>query len=253
MDMAEHWIMATTIMPTDPTVSSANLYRLLAWLSPAFPVGAYTYSHGLEWVIEEGEVTDPESLQLWLQDILMHGAGRSDAILLAQTMTAAESGKQGELEALRDLGLALQPSAERLLESEAQGGAFLRTVKAAWQPTGERPAACLFRDLTEKMEMKKWPYPIAVGLTAAAASIPVEATLVSYLHAFSANIISAAVRAVPLGQTDGQHVLASLETLCSNLAAEAKSASLDDIGSACFLADIASMKHETQYTRLFRS
>ncbi len=251
--MDEHWITATITMPTDQAVSSANLYRLLAWLSPAFPVGAYTYSHGLEWVIEQGTVTDTGSLHLWLRDVLLHGAGRSDAILLAKTMAAAEGGDQEDVKNLRELGLALQPTKERLLESEAQGNAFLRTVRAVWQPPDDKPAARMFRSLADELETEQWPYPVAVGLTAAAASIPVEAILVGYLHAFSANIISAAIRAVPLGQTDGQHVLARLESLCSEIAAETKTATLEDIGSACFLADIASMKHETQYTRLFRS
>ncbi|MEP3276442.1 MAG: urease accessory protein UreF [Stappiaceae bacterium] len=251
--MEEHRGMTIITMPTDSTISLSNLYRLLAWLSPSFPVGAYTYSHGLEWVIEEGQIDSPESLYLWLKDILLHGAGRSDAILLAHTMYACEKGDEAEFDALKALGLALQPSKERLLESEAQGSAFMRTVSAAWQPADETPAARLFKIRTQESMTGQWPYPVAVGLTAAAAAIPADAVLAGYLHAFAANIISAAVRAVPLGQTDGQHILAQLEPICSTLASEAPSVPLDEIGSACFLADIASMKHETQYTRLFRS
>lgn len=246
-------IITDTAMTTDP-VSQAALYRLLAFLSPAFPVGAFTYSHGLEQVIEDGDVRDAASLRAWLEDILQHGAGRSDAILLKETMLAAECGDEASLRDLIDLGLALQPSKERHLESSAQGTAFVKAVREAWMPAEENPAAGVFSTLAlPEAAVEVWPYPVAVGLTAAAWKLPVEATLMSFLHAFGANIISAAVRAVPLGQSDGQRVLAALEPVISKVTSEALDASCEDLGTSTFLADIASMAHETQYTRLFRS
>lgn len=248
-----------TIMDTRMTtdaVSSAALYRLLAFLSPAFPIGAYTYSHGLEQVIEEEEVTDARSLKIWLEDVLRFGAGRSDIILAKETMLAAARGDEAAVRDLIDLGLALQPSRERHLETSAQGTAFIDAVVKAWSPEGDSSAARVFANLTDISSQnapKSWPYPVAVGLTAAAWNLPTDATATGLLHAFSANIISAAVRAVPLGQSDGQRVLAALEETIAEVTREALDAGLDELGTCSFLADIASMAHETKYSRLFRS
>ncbi|WP_366142384.1 urease accessory protein UreF [uncultured Roseibium sp.] len=249
-------VMSTTITPTNTHMTEAvtlpALYRLLAFLSPSFPVGAFTYSHGLEQVIEDGTVKTAEDLLSWLEDVLRHGAGRSDAILLKKSYEAALMGDDSTLTELQDLALALQPSKERHLETSAQGTAFLVAVRQSWRPDGRSPAADLFNQRAEDSN-QSWPYPVALGLAAAAHEIPDEAALVAYLHAFAGNIVSAAIRAVPLGQSNGQSVLASLEPTVFAVAAMANSASLEDIGSSTFLADIASMAHETQYSRLFRS
>lgn len=249
-------VTATTIMPTNTLMTEAvtlpALYRLLAFLSPSFPVGAFTYSHGLEQAIEDGTVKTAEDLSRWLEDILRHGAGRSDAILLKASYDAAIRGDEGSVAELQELALALQPSKERHLETSAQGTAFLAAVRQSWRPDSSSPAADLFRRRAEDTG-QSWPYPVALGLVAAAHEIPEDAALVAYLHAFAGNIVSAAIRAVPLGQSNGQTVLASLEPIIFEVAAVAKQASLEDIGSSTFLADIASMAHETQYSRLFRS
>lgn len=236
---------------TEP-VSLQALYRLMAFLSPAFPIGAFTYSHGLEQVIEAGGVSDARELDIWLRDILCHGAGRSDAILLRETYRAAKAGKAQEVQDLRDLGLALQPSKERHLETSAQGTAFVGAVLKSWLSEDETPAAGLLR-LLGAAGSDPWPYPVAVGLACAAHDIPEEAALTAFLHAFSANIVSVAVRAVPLGQSDGQKVLAGLEPVIFDIADRTREAGLDSLGTSVFLADIASMAHETQYSRLFRS
>jgi urease accessory protein len=248
--------MVIAILMTTESVSLASLYRLLAFLSPAFPVGAFTYSHGLEQVIEEGDVSDAASLEAWLLDVLKYGAGRSDAILLKETMSAAQQGDETAVRGLIDLGLALQPSKERHLETSAQGSAFIDAVLKAWAPETDGKAAGLFARLTDPSSAarpKLWPYPVAVGLVAAAWEIPVEATMTGFLHAFMANVISAAVRAVPLGQSDGQRVLARLEPAVAGITEDAFRSGLDDLGTSTFLGDIASMAHETKYSRLFRS
>ena len=239
-----------TIM-TDP-VSLPALYRLLAFLSPAFPIGAFTYSHGLEQVIELGGVTSAEDLQGWLADILQFGAGRSDAILLKETFRAAHTGDDNAVQELHELALALQPSRERHLETSAQGTAFVGAVAKSWPPDASTEAGKLFHRLSET-NLEPWPYPVALGLVCASHGIPEDAAITSYLHAFAANIISAAVRAVPLGQSDGQKVLAALEPMIFDVSKSAKDSGLDDLGTSTFLADIASMAHETQYSRLFRS
>lgn len=243
-------------MTTNAALSPDALHALLAWMSPAFPVGAYTYSHGLEWAVEDGTVTDATSLTAWLADVLHHGAGRSDAILLARAMDAATAGDKRAFLDLLQLSLALQPSAERFLEASAQGGAFIAAVRDAWQPANGSAAAHLFRDLTdgpEAIARGGWSYPLAVALAASAHAMPAAPMVGAYLHAFTANLVSAAVRAVPLGQTDGQRVIQALGPAIAALAGDALDSGLDDIGGCAFLADIASMNHETQYTRLFRS
>lgn len=236
---------------TDPVTLPA-LYRLLAFLSPAFPIGAFTYSHGLEQVIDAGGVTDPAELSAWLEDILRYGAGRSDAILMKETRRAALLSDKDRLEELRDLGLALQPTKERHLETSAQGTAFFEQAAKSWMPDNDTPAGELFRLMAEQ-KIDPWPYPVALGLVSAAHAIPEQAAVTAYLHAFAANLISVAVRAVPLGQSDGQKVLAGLEQVIFDVAGQAAASGLDGLGTSTFLADIASMAHETQYSRLFRS
>ncbi|WP_420412972.1 urease accessory protein UreF [Roseibium sp.] len=238
------------------SMSQSALYRLLTFLSPAFPIGAFTYSHGLEQVIDAGGVTSSAELQAWVEDVLKFGAGRSDAILMSETYRAAQAGDGAKVRELAELGLALQPSKERHLETSAQGTAFMETVLASWLPVTESPAAGVFAELTDPetgTALKDWPYPVALGLVSAAHDLPEAAALSAFLHAFSANLISVAVRAVPLGQNDGQRVLAALEPVIFQVTEEALEAGLDDLGTSTFLADIASMAHETQYSRLFRS
>ncbi|MCK7614465.1 urease accessory protein UreF [Roseibium sp. CAU 1639] len=235
---------------TEP-VSLSALYRLMTFLSPGFPVGAFTYSHGLEQVVESGAVADASGLEAWLSDILRFGAGRSDAILLKETIRVARDGDASAVADLRELGLALQPSRERHLETSAQGTAFVTAIRNSWLPETGTPAGQLFHDHTADDD--PWPYPVAVGLACAAHAIPSEAALAAYLQAFAANLVSAAIRTVPLGQSEGQSVLAALEPIIFEVAKEAAAADLADLGSSTFLADIASMAHETQYSRLFRS
>jgi urease accessory protein len=216
----------------------------MIWLSPAYPVGGYSYSHGLEWSVEAGKVGDAATLGAWIEDVLAHGAGRSDAIFLAEAWRAFAAGDAGALELAAELAAALAPSAERRLETLAQGTAFLAATLAAWpKPELEALAA----------EGREVAYPIAVGAATAAHGLPLVETAQAFLQAFAANLFSAGVRLIPLGQSDGLRVLARLEPLIPRVVAGALGASLDDVGGAAIAADIASMRHETQYTRLFRS
>jgi len=233
--------------PPGQAVSPAALQRLFAWLSPSFPVGAFSYSHGLEWAIEDGTVTSADTLIAWLGDVLRHGAGRNDAIVLAHAHGAAATGDMEALSAVTELAAAFQPSRERRLESCAQGAAFLMAVTATW-PNAR--LAALAGALGAEPAV---PYPVAVAVAAAAHDVPLATTLVATLNAFVANVVSAGVRAIPIGQTDGQRTIAALAPLVEEIAALAPAMTLDDLGGASFRADIASMKHETQYTRLFRS
>jgi urease accessory protein len=249
MNMTAMLITAMTMLepraPGEP-VSSAALQRLLAWLSPAFPVGAFSYSHGLEWAVEDGSVKDAPGLEAWLGDVLRHGAGRNDAILFATAYAAAASGDPDRLRATAELAAALQPSKERQLEATAQGAAFLAAVSAGW-PSSRCNA------LVVQLGNATLTYPIAVALAAASHEVPLRPALVAYLAAFVANIVSAGVRAIPVGQSDGQRIIAALAPVVEEIAGIAPDLGPEDVGGAALRADIASMKHETQYSRLFRS
>lgn len=228
-------------------LSTAALQRLFAWLSPAFPVGGFSYSHGLEWAIEDGSVTTPAQLKDWIVDVLHHGAGRSDAILFAHAWRATAGRDHHDLRDIAELAAALQPSRERHLEATAQGQAFLSTVAATWPNDA-------FDEAAAALDPQVPPtYAVAVAMAAACHGVPLREAIIAFLGAFTANLISAGVRAIPIGQTDGQRTLAALSPLIAVVAEAAIDAPLTEIGGVALRADIASMKHETQYTRLFRS
>jgi urease accessory protein len=212
-----------------------HLLRLLAWLSPAFPTGAYAYSHGLEWAVECGDIADGDTLRAWLADVLTHGSGRNDAILLRHAHRAC--GDRAALGEIAELAAAIALSRERRAETLDQGSAFLVSA-AAWHPPDLPPRVA---------------YPVAVGALAGAHGIAEDATSAGYLQAFATNLISAAVRLVPLGQSTGLRVLAALEPVILQVAEASRAATLDDLGGCAFRSDLAAMRHETQYTRLFRS
>ena len=223
----------------------AALYRLMTWLSPSFPVGAFSYSSGIEWAVEAGDVTDAASLRDWLAAMLTDGAGFCDAVFLAHAHRAVSSHDDARLRDIAGLAAAFVPSRERQLETTTQGRAFVDAARAAWSCDG----------LDEALAAAGGPlvYPVAVGLVGAAHGIPLEPALHAFLHAVVSNWISAGSRLIPLGQTDSQRVLAQLEADVAATARRAIAATLDDLGSATFRADLASLRHETQYTRLFRS
>jgi urease accessory protein len=224
---------------------AAALYRLMTWLSPSFPVGAFSYSSGIEWAVEAGDICDAASLRSWLISMLADGPGFCDGVFLAHAHRAASSLDQAGLRDIAELAAAFVPSRERYLETSAQGRAFIDIARAAWNCDGlDRLVSCCDGVIV---------YPVAVGLVSAAHAIPLAPTLHAFLHALTSNWISAGARLVPLGQTDSQRVLALLEPIVVSTGKRALEASLDDLGSATFRADLASMRHETQYTRLFRS
>jgi urease accessory protein len=215
------------------------LLPLLAWTSPSFPTGAFTYSHGLEAAVDDGRVDGVQALRTWLDDLLRHGTGRNDAILAAAAWRAARDGTA--LAEVNDLALALCPSRERRLEAAGQGNAFAAAIRAAW------PAA-----------VAAWPagdlaYPVALGSACGCAGVPLGPALEALGLAFASNLVSAAIRLGVVGQTDGQRVIAALLPVVAAAAAGGAAATLDDLGGCAQVSDIASMRHETLYSRLFRS
>jgi urease accessory protein len=224
---------------------AAALYRLMTWLSPSFPVGAFSYSSGIEWAVEAGDIADAGSLREWLAAMLADGPGFCDGVFLAHAHRAASSRDDAGLRDIAELAAAFVPSRERHLETSAQGRAFIDIARAAWNCDGlDQKISCCGGAIV---------YPVAVGLVSAAHAIPLESAMHAFFHALTSNWISAGARLVPLGQTDSQRVLALLEPIVVSTAKRALKATLDDLGGATFRADLASMRHETQYTRLFRS
>jgi len=214
-----------------------TLLRLMTWLSPAFPVGAFSYSHGIERSIEEKTIGDRASLVAWLGDLIARGSGWNDAVLLAESWRQSGARDGG---GTAELAEALAGSRERYMETMLQGEAFLQALR---QWSGEK----LDRIADQA------PYPVAVGVAAASSGIELEPTLTAYLHAFVSNLVQAAVRLVPLGQSDGVAAIAALEETVLATAGRAAVSTLDDLGSAAFLSEIVAMRHETQYSRVFRS
>ncbi len=214
------------------------LLRLLTWLSPAFPTGAFAHSHGLEWATEAGDIRDRPTAHAWLDALLRHGDLRSDAILLRHAHRAATRHDHETLATLATLAEATAFGRERREETLSQGTAFA-TAARTWGDLSLPPGRIAL--------------PIALAAAAAAHAIGEHATCTGFLHAACANLASAAVRLVPLGQTDGLRILHALEPTILATSDETAAATLDDLGTACLRADLASLRHETQRTRLFRT
>jgi urease accessory protein len=227
------------------TEAHADFLPLLIWLNPSFPIGSFAYSHAIEWAVEAGDIKNAETCAAWLEDLVGHGGAWSDAVLLAAAHRATAGDDDIALRDAAELAAALAPSKERRLETLKQGDAFLLAIRSAW------PCAALDRFANV------WPaetaFPVAVGVASAGHGLALHPSLEAYLLAFVTNLVSAAVRLVPLGQTDGTKIIARLTPLVRESAARAARSTLDDVGAAAFRSDIASMRHETQYTRLFRS
>lgn len=232
------------LAPLEP-ISHAALYRLATWLSPAYPVGSFAYSSGIEWAVEAGDIADRASLLNWLTAMLADGAGFNDAVLMAAAHRAADSGNDTALIEVAALAAALVPTRERHLETITLGNAFMAVTCAAW------PCAPLAR--LKELWSGPVAYPVAVGVACAGHAVPIVSAVHAFVAAVTANWVSAAVRLVPLGHTDSQLTLAAIEPVVAETARRAIKATLDDLGGATFRADLASARHETQYTRLFRS
>lgn len=209
---------------TDPYLTLHQLF------SPSFPIGAFAYSNGLEAAVEDGIVTSAQDLENWLTGLLLHGVGWSDAVF------AAMSGRKGATDELVELAWALSTSAERRLETEKQGVAFVDTANALFG-----------------LSCRAAPYPVAVGAVVHAMNLPVREAIRLYLFSTVSNSVAAGMRLLPMGQTAGQNVIASLASLCTQQADEAMEAELKDLGGFSTVSDVAGMRHEILYSRIFRS
>ncbi len=226
-------------------LSHDALYRLMTWLSPAYPVGAFAYSSGIEWAVEAGDIADAATLHRWLEAMLSAGSGMSDGIFFAQTHRAVSNGDDGGFVEVAELAAAFVATRERHLETTTLGRTFLEVTRAAWP--------CPAFDKMQRLWSGPVAYPVAVAVACSGHGIPPAAALHAFLIAVTSSWISAGVRLIPLGHTESQRLMRALEPAVAATAQRALATSLDDIGSATFRADLASAKHEAQYTRLFRS
>lgn len=239
--------MMATIIIMVMTMDEDALYRLMTWLSPAYPIGAFSHSSGLEWAVEADWVCDRASAHSWLETLLSHGASWNDAVLFKYAHRAAMTGDAGRLCRIASLGAAAHPAAERRLEQMSQGAAFRRAAIAS----GTAPN--LLRALDGELV-----YPVAVAVMTGGCATPLGPALTAFLHAGMANLVSAAQRLVPLGQTDAQIIVTVLQpsvaaTVRRAMALDDDDDPFDSLSSATLCADVAAMLHETQYTRLFRT
>ena len=229
-------------------VGATALYRILTWFSPGFPIGAFSYSHGLEAAVERGTVHDRETLRLWISGVLGHGAGRMDADTLRDAHRAVCVGDLEALGAANRRGLAYRATSEMALETAAQGEAFLTTCRAAWPDSVLDRWAVMLGEAGDAV-----CHPAAVGAVTASAGIPLECALIAYLQAMAANLVSAGLRLGIVGQTEGQRILAGLEPIVGTAVTTALMRDASAFGGAAIAVELASMAHETQYSRLFRS
>lgn len=221
-------------MATDaPMATATDILTLTQWFSPGFPIGAFAYSHGLEWAIDCGDVTTAKETRDWINTVLHDGAGWNDCILLAAAYRASDARKLADIDAI---SRALAASRERVQETANQGAAFC-TVASAISP----------------MELADLTYPVAAGRAASLENLPLDLTAQIYLQGFASNLATVAMRLVPLGQSEGQTLIRDFTPACIDIANRAIAADLNDLRSSAFLSDIAAMKHETQYSRIFRT
>ena len=228
--------------------SPLALLRQQSWLSPSFPTGSYSYSHGLEWAVEAGQIWDRDSLVDWLEADLCHGSGRNEAIFFSAAWRCAQDADPAKLLAIAELAAAFRGTSELALESSQQASACLAVLRRAWP---ELQLHALSQTLQEcRVEPA---LAVVLGICSSRQGIPMVLALPAFLQSYVANLVMAGVRLIPLGQTDGQLAVAGLEAAVLALSAQCEDATIEDLGSAACMVDLASIAHETQYTRLFRS
>ena len=229
MDMAEH-IHTNTLKVPMYTPTNLKLITVMQWLSPAFPIGGFAYSHGLEWAIDKGYVSNREELKKWISDLLEYGSLKNDAILIKLVLQGSDPKE------INELAMALCPASERLLETQLQGGAFCKIMRDVWN-----------------LEIDDLILPIAFALAAKNESIDQNLVVPAYLHSFCSNLISVAMRLIPIGQTDGQKTLRELSPLILDSVKSVAKSDIDDLGSNCFLSDVSAMQHEYLQSRVFKT
>ena len=223
-------IHTNTLKAPMHTPTDSKLITVMQWLSPAFPIGGFAYSHGLEWAINKGHVSNRKELKKWISDLLEYGSLKNDAILIKLVLQGSDPKE------INELAMALCPARERLSETQLQGGAFCKIMREVWS-----------------LEMDELTLPIALALAAKNENIDQNLVVPAYLHSFCSNLISVAMRLIPIGQTDGQKTLRELSPLILDSVKSVAKSDIDDLGSNCFLSDVSAMQHEYLQPRVFKT
>ena len=248
-DTTTNMVAANIIMSDQQhLVSQAALLRQQSWFSPAFPTGSYSYSHAIEWAVEAGQVHDRKSLVDWLEADLCYGSGRNEAIFFIEAWRSAADDDCEMLLEIAELAAAFRSTSEFALETSQQARACVATLRRVWPDSLIERLSELVSDLRIAPVLS-----VVLGVRAAREKIPATLALPAFLQSYLANLVTAGVRLIPLGQTDGQLGIAELEPAVLAVVAQAGQATIHDLGSAGFMVDLASASHENQYTRLFRS
>jgi urease accessory protein len=225
------------------TLTHSHFLAILQLASPALPVGAYSYSEGLEMLIENGTITNVENLQYWLKSELVYGSIRLDVAVMVRGFHAVQL---GDLEALKrwNLWLSAARDTEELRAASWQMGRSLMQLLGKLEP-----------EILPVVNAVGYPgnYAIAFAIACAHWDINIQAALLAYLHSWANNLITAGIKLIPLGQTAGQELLMGLQPLLTSTVGEILTMADDDLGCCNWGLSLASMQHETQYTRLFRS
>jgi urease accessory protein len=240
--------MGIIMTDSDNSIPPLALLRLQSWLSPAFPTGSYSYSHALEWAVEAGHIHDRQGLVDWLEADLCYGSGRNEAIFFSEAWRCALADDRIRLAEVVKLAAAFRGTSEFALESSQQAIASLATLRRVWP----NPVLDGLAKILDEHHVVP-AVAVVLGVGSASLGIPARVALPAFLQSYIANLVIAGVRLIPLGQTDGQFAVAQLEESVTRTSVQAEDATIDDLGSAAFMVDLASMSHETQYTRLFRS
>jgi urease accessory protein len=229
-------------------ITPRALMRQQGWLSPAFPIGSYSYSHGIEWAVEARHIQDRKSLVDWLEADLCYGSGRNEKIFFTEAWRAGTEEDHELLLEIAELAAAFRGTSEFALESSQQAAACLATLRAVW------PDSILdwFSDILRERGISP-ALAVVLGIHSAQQGITLSLARAAFLQSYIANLVTAGVRLIPLGQTDGQLAIAQLEEAVLAASEQTSECTINDLGSAGFMVDLASMSHETQYTRLFRS
>jgi urease accessory protein len=229
----------TNEMPVIPT-PAISLTRLLQLASPALPVGAYSYSQGLEAAIEARTVTDAVTARAWIEDVLELAIAGLDAPVFLRLAAAWEAGDEASARRWNDVLLASRESAEFRAETVQMGYSLAR----------------LLTELGEKHPFDDWnevSYTAAYAWWAVRSRIERRAALTAYLWSWAENQVICAVKTVPLGQSAGQRLLFALGPVVAGHAARAETLGDDALGNLAPGLALLSAQHETQYSRLFRS
>ena len=201
---------------------------LHTWFSPSFPIGSYSFSHGLESMIENKLIKDKQEINDYIKSILYHGTCKNEIILIKFAYKGLE---------LNDFALSLCSSKERKIETLAMGNNFRKILKDSWQ-----------YELPENTA-----YPVAIGIAANFFKLPLKLTVISFLQSFISNLINICVKHIPIGQKIGQDCLINSFALIREVVKKNESCTLDDIGGICFNSDIHSIKHENLKTRIYKT